>query len=107
MSWTCKLYRHFETMATGGQALSGLALITAFGACAPAAEGPPVPAPAPDNAVQVSPELYMVPAGEDDVGCPMFQPWSPTLMVVQALHWRSADGSFTLDRNAADCPPPT
>ena len=61
----------------------------------------------PVGAVQVSPELYMVPAGADDVGCPMFQPWSPTLMVVQALHWRSADGGFTLDRNAADCPPPT
>jgi hypothetical protein len=59
----------------------------------------------PAGAIPVGPELYMVPKGDDETGCPMFQPWSPTLMVVQALHWRAPDGSFTLDRDAADCPP--
>jgi hypothetical protein len=63
-------------------------------------------APVPDGAIPVGPDLYMLPMGSDETGCPMFQPWSPTLMVVQALHWRAADGSFTLDRDAADCPPP-
>lgn len=64
------------------------------------------PAAVPEGAIPVGPDLYMLPMGSDDTGCPMFQPWSPTLIVVQALHWRAADGSFTLDRDAADCPPP-
>jgi hypothetical protein len=90
----------------GGRFL-GVALLL-LNACAmaeppeTAAEAPPVP----EGAIPVAPELYMLPMGEDETGCPVFQPWSPTLMVVQALHWRTADGSFTLDRAAADCPPP-
>lgn len=94
-----------------GGAISGLALL-ALGSCAMAeppgqaaeqtAEAPPVP----DGAIPAGQDLYMLPMGEDATGCPVFQPWSPTLMVVQALHWRTADGSFTLDRTAADCPPP-
>jgi hypothetical protein len=47
----------------------------------------------------------MLPMGEDATGCRMYQPWSPTLSVVQALHWRTADGGFTLDREKADCAP--
>lgn len=106
MDWASRIYAAFGWLAPGTRAAPGLALIIAFGACTPAAEQPAEPARPPEGAVQVSSDLYMVPAGADDVGCPMFQPWSPTLMVVQALHWRSADGSFSLDRNAADCPPP-
>ncbi len=59
----------------------------------------------PEGAIPVTPDLYMLPMGVDDDGCPIFQPWSPTLMVVQALHWRTADGAFTLDRESAACPP--
>lgn len=66
------------------------------------------PAPAspdiPPDAIPVGPELYMRPMGTDERGCPVFQPWSPTLAVVQALHWRTAAGDFTLDREAAACP---
>jgi hypothetical protein len=60
---------------------------------------------APEGAIPVTADLYMLPMGVDDSGCPVFQPWSPTLMVVQALHWRTAEGAFTLDRESADCPP--
>lgn len=77
-------------------------------ACA-TAERPGRPADAavvPEAAIAVGPDLYMVPMGADSSGCPVFQPWSPTLMVVQALHWRTKNGDFTLDREAADCPPP-
>ena len=63
-------------------------------------------APVPEGAIPVSADLYMLPMGIDETGCPVFQPWSPTLMVVQALHWRTAEGTFTLDRDAADCPAP-
>lgn len=62
-------------------------------------------APVPEGAIPVSADLYMLPMGTDEAGCPVFQPWSPTLMVVQALHWRTPEGTFTLDRDAADCPP--
>ena len=58
----------------------------------------------PPDAIPVAPELYMRPMGTDDDGCPVFQPWSPTLAVIQALHWRTPEGDFTLDRAAADCP---
>jgi len=58
----------------------------------------------PPAAIAVTPELYMLPMGTDGAGCAVFQPWSPTMAVVQALHWRKADGSFTLDRAEADCP---
>ena len=91
---------------------AGLALVSmvALNACAMAApEGinritTLRPTPVPADAIAVSPDLYMRPMGVDDDGCPVFQPWSPTLMVVQALHWRAADGAFTLDRDEADCP---
>jgi hypothetical protein len=58
----------------------------------------------PPDAIAVTDELYMLPMGTDSAGCAVFQPWSPTMAVVQALHWRKADGSFTLDRALADCP---
>jgi hypothetical protein len=83
----------------------GLVLALAFTACATAeppaerAETPEIPA----DAIAVAPELYMLPMGTDQTGCAVFQPWSPTLSVVQALHWRTPAGGFTLDRGAADC----
>lgn len=89
----------------------GLAL--AVVACAgdpPSSVGPTSSDPAPaspdilPDAIRVGPELYMRPMGTDERGCPVFQPWSPTLAVVQALHWRTAEGDFTLDRSAAACP---
>jgi hypothetical protein len=83
----------------------GLALALALNACAtvePAADSGETPE-IPPAAIPVAPELYMLPMGTDETGCAVFQPWSPTLAVVQALHWRTAEGSFTLDRGAADC----
>ena len=106
MPWTCWLYRKPWFPPARVRALLALALAANLAACGSEAESPLEPPLVPVGAIEVTPELYMVPAGADASGCPMFQPWSPTLMVVQALHWRSADGSFTLDRTAADCPPP-
>ncbi len=83
----------------------GLVLAMTLNACAtvepPAdsAEAPEIPA----GAIAVAPELYMLPMGTDETGCAVFQPWSPTMSVVQALHWRTPAGDFTLDRDAADC----
>lgn len=74
---------------------------TAGDSAEPTAEAPPSP---PAGAIPVSPDLYMLPMGTDSDGCALFQPWSPTMAVVQALHWRTADGRFTLDRSRADCP---
>ena len=77
---------------------AGLALFLA--ACA---SEPPAATPIPPDAIPVSSELYMRPMGTDGDGCPVFQPWSPTLAVVQALHWQTAEGDFTLDRSIAAC----
>jgi len=60
---------------------------------------------AAEEVIRVGPELEMVRIGEDETGCPMYQPRSDTLMVIQAIHYRRADGTFTLDRSEADCPP--
>lgn len=67
------------------------------------AEGDGIPA----GAIPVGDDdLYQVPSGEDEAGCPMFRLFSPTQMVVQAIFWRTPDGDFTMDRTEADCPPP-
>jgi hypothetical protein len=93
----------FFARAVGGSTRHvGLALLLFAGACALAEK----PLEVPPGAIPVSPDLYMLPMGEDATGCPMFQAWSPTLSVIQALHWRTAEGGFTLDRDAADCAPP-
>ncbi len=107
MRWTGRFYGEPRRPTGRVPALLAVALAANIGACGPEAESPLEPPLVPVGAIEVTPELYMVPAGADASGCPMFQPWSPTLLVVQALHWRSADGSFTLDRTTADCPPPT
>jgi hypothetical protein len=95
----------FGTPRLGSAALAFF-LMTGLNACAMATPGESggTDDPLPDDAIAVGPDLYMRPMGVDDGGCPVFQPWSPTLMVVQALHWRTADGAFTLDRGTADCP---
>ena len=84
-----------------GVAGIGLGLALLLANCA---SEPPAPPPIPPEAISVSPDLYMLPMGTDADGCPVFQPWSPTLAVVQALHWQTAAGDFTLDRSAAACP---
>jgi hypothetical protein len=94
-------------LRSAGLALVSMVSLNACAMAAPRESNPshdPAPAPVPADAIAVSPDLYMRPMGVDDDGCPVFQPWSPTLMVVQALHWRAADGTFTLDRDDADCP---
>ena len=110
---SCKAYANSdEKLGTPRLCGTALALVSmvALNACAMAAPEEsgamhdPAPDPVPADAIAVSPDLYMRPMGVDDDGCPVFQPWSPTLMVVQALHWRTADGAFTLDRGEADCP---
>ena len=57
----------------------------------------------PAGAIAVGPDLYQVPIGADAEGCPMYRLHSPTRMVAQAIAWRRADGSFTLDRREAAC----
>jgi hypothetical protein len=101
----CKTTSSPEIRRRTGYCLLAGAL--ALGACAPV-ETPPGDAatPAiPEDAIAVAPELYMLPMGTDETGCPAFQPWSPTMSVIQALHWRTATGDFTLDRGAAACDP--
>ena len=81
----------------------------------PAVTGPAAPDPAasgtassgqgdlPPDAVAVGPDLYQVPIGTDAEGCQMYRLHAPGRMVTQAIAWRRADGSFTLDRREADC----
>ena len=105
---TCKTTFSLEISARAiGCRAHAFGLVTALAltACttveptAERAETPEIPA----AAIYVGPELYMLPMGTDETGCAVFQPWSPTMSVVQALHWRTPAGGFTLDRAAADC----
>ena len=55
----------------------------------------------PKGAIVVGEDLYMVPAGLDETGCPWFRAFSPTKMVVQAMFYRAAEGGFVMDRTEA------
>lgn len=106
---TCKRRTSGTRPSIGGgrrPAYCGLIMAAYLGACVSPLEetGDMAERDVPEDAIQVAPELYMLPMGTDEEGCATFQPWSPTLSVVQALHWRTAAGDYTLDRNAADCP---
>ncbi len=57
----------------------------------------------PAEAIPIGEDVYMVPAGVDGTGCPWFRAFSPTKMVVQAMFYRAADGSFTMARVEAVC----
>jgi hypothetical protein len=94
---------------------SGLVLIFGLVLQACAAESPglgPKPSVAtspraaaeiPKGAIPVGQELYQVPIGVDDEGCPMFRLYSPTKLVAQAIYYRDASGGFTTDKQAAVC----
>lgn len=63
----------------------------------------------PENAIPMGEDLYMVPLDRPLDGCPAFRAFSPTRMVLQAIFFRTKaefreeEGTFTLDRNKADC----
>ena len=58
----------------------------------------------PRGAIQVGEELYQIPIGPDDDGCPRFRMYSPTRLVAQAIYYRDATGGFTMNRQEAACP---
>ena len=60
--------------------------------------------PVPRGAIPVGEELYQIPIGADDDGCPRFRLYSPTRLVVQAIYYRDATGGFTTNRQEAACP---
>ena len=57
----------------------------------------------PREAIEVGEDLYQVPIGTDDDGCPMFRMYSPTRLVAQAIYYRDAAGAFTMSRREAAC----
>ncbi len=57
----------------------------------------------PPGAIRVGHDLYQVPIGADADGCEMYRLYSPSLMVTEAISYRSRDGGFTIDRRAAVC----
>lgn len=58
----------------------------------------------PAGAIQVEDQLFMVPIGTDEAGCATYQAYSPSMAVVQVIHYRRQNGSFTHDREQAGCP---
>ena len=69
----------------------------------PSGEVSPSAAELPAGAVAIGDDIYMVPAGRDDTGCPWFRAFSPTKLVVQAMFYRAADGGFVMARSEAVC----
>ena len=57
----------------------------------------------PKGAIPVGQDLYQVPIGVDDEGCPMFRMYSPTKLVAQAIYYRDTSGGFTMEKQAAAC----
>jgi hypothetical protein len=70
-----------------------------FERAAPRAE-----AEVPSGAIKVGDQLYQVPIGADDDGCPRYRLYSPTKLVAQAIYYRDQAGGFTPDRRRAACP---
>jgi len=56
-----------------------------------------------ENGIQVGDDLYMIPNGIDDDGCETFGPFSKTNATVTAMHYRQADGSFSIAKDPAVC----
>ncbi len=66
-------------------------------------ENAQTPSP-PPGAIPIGDDVYAVPIGKPDAqGCQRYRLWSPTKMVVQAIHYRRADGSFTMRKDEAAC----
>ena len=58
----------------------------------------------PPGAILIGDDVYAVPIGKPDAdGCQRYRLWSPTKVVVQAIHYRRADGSFTMRKDEAAC----
>ena len=58
----------------------------------------------PPDAIQIADQLYQVPIGADDDGCPRYRLYSPTKLVAQVIYYRDPAGGFTPDRRQAACP---
>jgi hypothetical protein len=93
---------------------AGLALgvcIAVPGCAAPESDGegsfegaaPRALAEVPPGAIPIGDQLYQVPIGADDEGCPRYRLYSPTKLVVQAIYYRDPAGGFTPDRRQAAC----
>lgn len=101
-------------IGVAGLVLAG-SLVEWLGACAAGAPSDPsagatgaraaLPADLPPGAIRVGRDLYQVPIGPDADGCLMYRLYSPTLLVTQAISYRSRDGGFTIDKRVAVCDP--
>ena len=113
------MVRHRPQPARLRQAAAGMVLLGSFGVwlggCAmraqadasvgPSGAGTAAPAGPPPGAIRVGRDLYQVPIGADADGCQMYRLYSPTLLVTEAISYRSRAGGFTVDKRAAVCDP--
>ena len=60
----------------------------------------------PAGAIQVGEDLYMVPMGADQTGCPQFRMHSPTKAVPQVIYYADGKGGYTMNRAEASCSSP-
>jgi hypothetical protein len=93
-----------------GLALGGAIAVQGCAGPVPAAEGsfagaaPRAAAEVPPpGAIPIGDQLYQVPIGADDDGCPRYRLYSPTRLVAQAIYYRDSAGGFTPDRHQAAC----
>jgi hypothetical protein len=98
--------RRSRTAGHRRAAVAWLALLGGLGGCAapsPSGTGVAPGAQLPPEAIQVGRDLYQVPIGPDADGCQRYRLYSPTLVVTEAISYRSRDGGFTINRRAAVC----
>lgn len=79
--------------------LCALASVIWISACMAQSDAKP-----PEGAVKISQDLYAVPLPQPDQdGCVLYRLWSAENMVTQAIHYRKANGDFTMNKNEATC----
>ena len=62
-------------------------------------------APLPAGAIPAGDNIYMVPLGADETGCMQYRMHAPGRATVQAIFYADGKGGFTMNREAAACPP--
>jgi hypothetical protein len=86
-----------------GIALQGCAARAPDAASRPESGADLAQAGAPPGAVRIGDQLYQMPIGADDDGCPRYRLYSPTRLVAQVIYYRDRAGGFTTDRRQAAC----
>lgn len=96
-------FQWFTLALVIGMLVQGCTALAAAGSTSGVAGADQAAGDVPGGAIRVGEQLYQVPIGADDDGCPMFRMYSPTKLVPQVIYYRDAAGGFTASKQEAAC----